>query len=80
MDHLFDAQGVQRAILVGVAQHGISTREAQESLDELAHLTNTATFEEAGRARHWCSYFRSQFTHSRYFCSACTHTYRTNSS
>ncbi|MDP6039089.1 MAG: GTPase HflX [Candidatus Latescibacteria bacterium] len=49
MDHIFDAQGIRRAILVGVAQHGISALEARESLAELAHLASTATFEEVGR-------------------------------
>ena len=49
MDHIFDAQGIRRAILVGVAQRGISTRSARESLAELAHLASTATFEVIDR-------------------------------
>lgn len=49
MDHIFDAQGIRRAILVGVAQRGISTRRARESLEELAHLASTATFEVIDR-------------------------------
>ena len=49
MDHIFDAQGIRRAILVGVAQRGISTRSARESLEELAHLAITATFEVIDR-------------------------------
>ena len=49
MDHIFDAQGIRRAVLVGVAQRGISTRSARESLEELAHLASTATFEVIDR-------------------------------
>lgn len=49
MDHIFDAQGIRRAVLVGVAQRGISTRSARESLEELAHLATTATFEVIDR-------------------------------
>ena len=49
MDHILDAQNIKRAILVGVAQHGITTQAAQDSLDELAHLADTATFEIVGR-------------------------------
>lgn len=49
MDHIFDARDIRRAILVGVAQHRISKHEARDSLIELAHLANTATFEEVGR-------------------------------
>lgn len=49
MDHIFDAQGIRRAVLVGVAQRGISTRRARESLEELAHLATTATFEVIDR-------------------------------
>ena len=45
MDHILDAQNIKRAILVGVAQHGITTQTAHNSLNELAHLAHTATFE-----------------------------------
>ncbi|MBT3605408.1 MAG: hypothetical protein HOE48_12415 [Candidatus Latescibacteria bacterium] len=38
MEHIIDAKNIKRAILVGVAQHSITTQAAQDSLDELAHL------------------------------------------
>jgi GTP-binding protein HflX len=48
MDHILDAQNIRRAILVGVAQQSISTQVAQDSLDELAHLAHSATFDVVG--------------------------------
>lgn len=49
MEHILDAQNIKSAILIGVAQQGITTKAAQDSLDELAHLAHTATFEVVGR-------------------------------
>ena len=44
-----DPQRQQRVLLVGVILPGISSWEAEDSLDELSRLADTATLAEAGR-------------------------------
>ncbi len=49
MDHIFDAQGIRRAVLVGSSTTRHLHAQSPESLEELAHLARTATFEVIDR-------------------------------